>query len=71
MLSRRFSLSFDNADTPQTTSAAFVAFPIVGPSGGCFARDEALMQIYRIAYEQARELHKPSRWAPLYQVCSN
>jgi hypothetical protein len=69
MLSRRFSLNFDEAQVQQTGSA-FVAYPMIG-GNGCFARDEALMQIYRIAYEQARELHKPSRWAPLYQVCAN
>ncbi len=69
MLSRRFTIALDAANL-QPPTPAFVACPWIGAIG-CFARDEAIMQIYRIAYEQARELHKPSRWAPLYQVCSN
>jgi hypothetical protein len=69
MLPRRFTATLDAANL-QPHTPAFVAFPWIGATG-CFARDEAIMQIYRAAYEQARELHKPSRWAPLYQVCTN
>jgi hypothetical protein len=48
-------------------SEAFVACPVVLIPVGCCA----MADIYRIAYERACELNKPSRWAPLYQTSPN
>jgi len=52
-------------------SEAFVACPAMLVQFACPAQADAMREVYRIAYEQARDLHRPSRWAHLYQATSN
>jgi hypothetical protein len=52
-------------------SQAFVACPAVLVQFACPAQAEAMREVYRLAYEQARDLHRPSRWVPLYQTLNN
>jgi hypothetical protein len=47
-------------------AAAFVALPTAHAKSTAQPQAASMLEIYRIAYEQACELHKPSRWAPLY-----
>jgi hypothetical protein len=42
----------------------------MGIVGGA-AQMEYLREIYQLAYEQACEIHRPSRWAPLYVANAN
>lgn len=70
-MSLRFS--FANAVQPAPESqAAFVACPMVlAQVACCCSQQEAIREVYRVALERAQELHRPSRWAPLYAACQN
>jgi hypothetical protein len=68
MFSRRFSLSV--AKPVSTIPEGFVACPMLVVSGYPVQQDR-MREIYQLAYERACELHRPSRWAPLYDVCPN
>ncbi len=68
MFSERFSVTLEPPSAPPRNEA-FVVCPIT--LGACSAQVEAISNIYRLAYEEARDLHKPSRWSPLYQACLN
>jgi len=67
MSSRRFTIA---TEKHHSESDGFVACPtalaLASP-----AQFERLQEIYRLAYEKARELHQPSRWAPLYLAMAN
>ncbi len=67
MTSRRFS--WITAEPAPATTAGFVPCPVA--LAACSPHHDRLGEIYRIAFEKARELHRPSRWAKLYAECSN
>ena len=70
MFSRRFS--FSDVEPVVTSSAAFVACPVsLVAASGCMAQVDRVQALYQAAYERARELHRPSRWAPLYGALVN
>lgn len=69
MLNRRFSF-VEAGPAVAESQAAFVACPMI-LQVICCPQAESLRELYRVAFERAVELHRPSRWAPLYAVCQN
>ncbi len=67
MVSRRFT--FANSQPAATIPDGFVVCPMVTFGGG--EHQERVREIYQLAYQQACELHRPSRWAPLYAPSLN
>jgi hypothetical protein len=67
---RRFSFANAKHLKPEP-QAAFVACPMVVAQMACCSQQESLREIYRVAFERAWELHRPSRWAPLYAASQN
>ena len=58
------------AEPTPVLQPAFVAVPVALLPVAC-GGVALLAEIYRHAYERAREINRPSRWAPLYAASEN
>lgn len=61
---------FTLAEPRPVSQPAFVAFPVALLPIAC-GGVALVTEIYREAYERAREINRPSRWAPLYAASEN
>jgi hypothetical protein len=62
-------ITFASASKP-AVAEAFLPFPIAAAVPDVRGQ-ETLREIYRIAYERACAIHRPSRWKGLYQPSMN
>jgi len=65
MVSSRFTFPVAQPVVSVGIAEAFMAFPIAMVKADA-CQQERMREIYQVAYERARELHRPSRWARLY-----
>jgi hypothetical protein len=69
MITHRLSSYLVPSPAAAAPQPAFVPCPLVFVASP--AQQTWVQELYRVALERARLLHRPSRWEPLYRASAN